>query len=226
MPSSAQVEQVRRALDKLATAARGDWQKVYDSLRISDRVLMTKALRDGWVGIVEQYGDMAATLGVDIFQDRAADIGIRPKVKQAAGVNERQAMGNLGYALTTPDQLGSSLVAIDRLVLQPYRDTMQQSAWASGGAWARVPGGREPCAFCLMLASRGAVYQSAESAGDGAEYHGDCRCVPELVRDSDDYPDGYDPDALYDAYSTARQQAGSGSTGDILAELRKQQGTH
>ena len=42
--------------------------------------------------------------------------------------------------------------------------------------WARIP---EPdaCAFCMMLATRGAVYASAESAGDGINrYHSRCRC--------------------------------------------------
>src|SRR5690606_36307470 len=31
--------------------------------------------------------------------------------------------------------------------------------------WARVATGRETCAFCLILVSRGPVYQSAKSAG-------------------------------------------------------------
>src|SRR5690606_40305126 len=31
--------------------------------------------------------------------------------------------------------------------------------------WARVATGREPCAWCLMLISRGPVYQDAEAAG-------------------------------------------------------------
>jgi len=43
-------------------------------------------------------------------------------------------------------------------------------------AYARVPSAG-CCAFCAMLASRGAAYTSEESAGDGDKYHSFCRCV-------------------------------------------------
>lgn len=52
--------------------------------------------------------------------------------------------------------------------------------------WARVSDGR-PCAFCAMLCSRGAVYESATTAGvseDGDKYHDNCGCfvVPVYTR--------------------------------------------
>ena len=51
-------------------------------------------------------------------------------------------------------------------------------------AWRRVP---EPkaCDFCLMLASRGAVYRTAATAGDGNDYHRHCRCDAVLETDFD-----------------------------------------
>lgn len=62
--------------------------------------------------------------------------------------------------------------------------------------WARVPSGTETCGFCLMLASRGFVYTSAENAGESGHYHSncDCRIVPGFESMS---IDGYDPDTLY-----------------------------
>jgi len=57
-----------------------------------------------------------------------------------------------------------------------------------------------------MLASRGPVYRSASTAGDGAHYHDRCSCVPTQIWDGDDLPNGYDPDALYEDY-VARQSA-------------------
>ena len=59
--------------------------------------------------------------------------------------------------------------AVTQLVLNQGRDTIigavQQDKYAR--AWARVtlPGA---CSFCLMLASRGAVYKDARSAGRGS----------------------------------------------------------
>ena len=49
--------------------------------------------------------------------------------------------------------------------------------------WRRVSDGH-PCAFCAMLASRGFVYHTAETAGSMNRYHNDCRC--EIVPGFDD----------------------------------------
>lgn len=230
MATRAEVEQVSRALNRLSSAAEADFRRIWDSLRASDRVLMSRALRDGWIQTIEAYGDMSATLAADLFETQASELRIRkPKTKVAPGVDADRASARLGYAISTPNQLGNALVILDQLVRQPYRSTIQDSAWASGAAWARVPSGSKTCAFCLMLASRGAVYHSRATAGDkryGKEYHGECDCVPTLVRGVEDYPGGYDPDAMYDAYRQARRDADTASTRDILQALRQQQGIH
>lgn len=45
-----------------------------------------------------------------------------------------------------------------------------------GVKFARVTSGRNTCTFCLMLASRGAVYHTRESAGELGQYHRHCSC--------------------------------------------------
>ena len=49
--------------------------------------------------------------------------------------------------------------------------------------YARVLSGRESCAFCAMLASRGPVYSedTVIRRRDGERYHDDCDCTPVLV---------------------------------------------
>ncbi len=194
---------------------------------------MSRALAEGWLGVAGKYGEIAAALAADLFDVQAREIGVTPRVQMAESVNDRQAMSNLGYSLSAIDQLGNAMVALDLLVKKPYRQTMQNSAWASGAAWARVPSGSKTCAFCLMLASRGAVYHTSQSAGEGHAYHGDCHCVPALVRDDRDFPEGYDPAALYDQYDVAASSAlgqaprsGKEATSQVLAQLRQQQGIH
>lgn len=229
MATRAEVEQVSRALNRLSSAAEADFRRIWDSLRASDRVLMSRALRDGWIQTIEAYGDMTATLAADLFEVQAGSLGVRPRTKIAPGVDADRAASRLGYALSAPDQRGNALVILDQLVKQPYRATMQDSAWASGLGWARVPSGATTCAWCLMLSSRGAVYHSKELAKYGTKgktYHGACDCAPVLVRGPQDYPDGYDPDGLYDQYSQARHDAGSGDPRAILSTLRQQQGIH
>ena len=76
--------------------------------------------------------------------------------------------------------------------------------------YARVPTGTETCAFCLMLASRGPVYHTPETAGMYDHYHAhcDCRIVPfwgtfeigPSRRAGATSIEGYDPDALYEQY--------------------------
>lgn len=77
--------------------------------------------------------------------------------------------------------------------------------------FARVPQGERTCDFCLMLASRGPVYLTAESAGAYTKFHVhcDCKVVPFWDTVEDGFSrrrgrgmsiEGYDPDALYKQY--------------------------
>ncbi len=61
--------------------------------------------------------------------------------------------------------------------------------------YARVPSGAETCRFCIMLASRGAVYLSKDNAGAVSHYHANCDC--KVVPDWGDDIEGYDPDEYY-----------------------------
>lgn len=69
----------------------------------------------------------------------------------------------------------------DLSVLDPGRRLIHEVGSADGKrlAWMRVTG-PTPCAFCAMLASRGAVYKSERSAlfdGYGKLYHPNCHCT-------------------------------------------------
>lgn len=65
--------------------------------------------------------------------------------------------------------------------------------------YARVPTGAETCDFCLMLASRGYVYESGVGASHTHEGC-DCRVVPSWGGSS---VEGYDPDAIYERWQDA-----------------------
>lgn len=72
--------------------------------------------------------------------------------------------------------------------------------------FARVPAGGETCPFCLMLASRGFVYHSAQNAGDDGHYHAHCRCriVPSWGSVG---VEGYNPAELYDRWKHPEKYA-------------------
>ena len=73
-------------------------------------------------------------------------------------------------------------------------------------AYMRVPADNCACSFCMIMASRGPVYRSIESAGGDLanKYHLHCRCSVVPVSVNDPYIDGYSYDGYKDMYYEAR----------------------
>ena len=96
------------------------------------------------------------------------------------------------------------------------RKGRRKGAETAGVRFARVPQGPTTCEFCLMLASRGFVYLSQESAGEFDQFHVhcDCRIVP-------GYPgmelEGYDPDLYYDMWKHPERYESSVDGGNAAA---------
>ena len=67
--------------------------------------------------------------------------------------------------------------------------------------YARVPTGAETCDFCLMLASRGFVYQS-EGTASASHVHSHCDCRITPGWDGMEVED-YDPRSIYDRWQDA-----------------------
>ena len=77
-----------------------------------------------------------------------------------------------------------------------------------GAMFARVPTGTETCTFCLMLASRGAVYHTRKTAGEWRHFHRgcDCKVVPSFEGDPDaELVQGVKPKELYERYRMLKQ---------------------
>lgn len=79
--------------------------------------------------------------------------------------------------------------AVTRHILDGGRETVLGSVQNDGQAlgWGRVTDG-DPCAFCLVLASRGPVYKSEETAS--FEAHDHCSCTAEPFYRGSDWPAG------------------------------------
>lgn len=77
-----------------------------------------------------------------------------------------------------------------------------------GVRFARVPTGFETCTFCLMLASRGAVYHTRKTAGEFKHFHRrcDCKIVPGFGDDPDaELVEGVRPEELYELYKQFKE---------------------
>ena len=184
--------------------------------------------------LVATFGDAAALAAADWYDDLRlqADVPGRfravmadPAPREQAAAVARWAAGPLFGGQPDPPQALENLSGgVQRLVLQPGRATIADSVDLdpADARWARVPSGLTTCAFCRLLASRGAAYHSEESAGGLANsYHNECDCVPTPVWPGEQEP--YDVDALLEEYNAAREQAG-GDPKAILAQMRKDLG--
>lgn len=95
-----------------------------------------------------------------------------------------------------------------------------------GVRFARVTTGAETCSFCYMLASRGAVYHSRQTAGEFNHYHRrcDCKVVPGFEDDPDAaIVEGYDPNGMRDRMALIEEQTGLrfGNKADMSALSRE-----
>lgn len=211
MATPQQVETFRSANNALVELARRDLEAVWLGLDLTDARSVGAVLESMFPDLVQTYGSTAALLAVDYYDELrgvAPSVGRFNSVMSSDAVNIEQAQAKARWAIgplfgvADPAQALSNLgLGLDHLVKQFGRDTIAKNAAKdpSKAQWARVPGGRETCSWCLIMASRGAVYGSKAAAGGGMnKYHGKCDCTPTPIWSESDMP--YDADAIYEKY--------------------------
>lgn len=207
MPSRAQTDALVRAQAVLASRVSEDLAGIVAALGPDAAPdLIRDALLEVTPALVERYGQASAAVAAEWYERvyglaarEFADVVASEVVEKGV----RRSAGHLFTARGAEGALVSLEKSLDAWVKAPGRQTLMRSAMRDGLRFARVPSGRHTCAFCLMLASRGAVYKSETAAGRMDKFHGKCDCVIAPVRDEKDYPAGYHPDELYEAYATA-----------------------
>jgi hypothetical protein len=210
--------QFEQANNGIADLVDGDLLAFLAALDFGKPGAVRDALFDFVPALVAEYGDVAATVAADWYDElRAAEgVGGSFRAPLASAVADEQVKARLGFATRADGPLwagqADTLTAFlgmmsNEYALQPGRDTVMEAAHADKVAYARVP---EPgaCKFCLMLASRGFVY-SKSTVGDAKKFHGKCRCnvLPSWDETRARVEYGYDPTALYDQYRAIRDAA-------------------
>lgn len=220
----------RRDVDKIKDAgnaayrlARRDLEKLWATLPFGQPEACREILLQAVPGLVEKYGRTGAVAALEWYEQlRAATLGLpayRATLPSAAGLPGEVVRASLGGLWETDetrrqverDKVFNALNAIvEKGVKQAARDTITYNARRDPAKprYARVPSGAKTCAFCTILASRGFVYKSAETAGMTTQFHSKCDCqiVPEFKKGTARIK-GYDPDALYEKFQAARSQA-------------------
>lgn len=157
--------------------------------------------------LVQRFGRMSAVAALDHFRAQRVAAGVSGSTNPtmpadpAPAVIEDAVRSSLAtlYGPVTPEVEQAARDALDaeveKLVLDYGRNATQDAVAGDRQAtgWARVPNA-DACAFCLMLATRGATYKTARAAGqrdattkwaDAKGYinsfHPSCRCTVEPV---------------------------------------------
>src|SRR5690606_3438951 len=193
MATPAEVAAYRRSQQNVVTLARAALVEWWRDLDVSDAQAGVAALETFVPELVAAYGDVAAVVAADwseSLRDQARVPGAyRAVLADTAPAGQAQAVARwaAGPLFSAEPDSGHALRllsgAVQRLVQRAGRDTMLRNGDRdpSRPRWARVPHGKT-CAFCIMLASRGAVYLSAEAGGTWTRWHHDCDWPPQPAR--------------------------------------------
>lgn len=217
MVSKADLEEFRQANKDLSALTRRNLDAFLASLNLNDAAGTRDALLAFLPALVAEGGKVASVLAADWYSEVGKGRpSIAPVVEPARVQSKIRYVAAHLWTPTPANVLGPLRTATDKYTKEPGRATIERSATRNRQRWARVPTGAKTCAFCLTLASRGAVYLSKDAAkykggGSSNKYHGDCDCVPTPLNSWDDYPEGYDPEEYYRIYDVAADAAGTRS---------------
>lgn len=228
MATASDIATIRAANRGVVALATRDLRAFWSSLNL-DR---PEAARDALLRFVPvltaQYGEVAATVAADFYDDLRLEAGVRPGFRArmaetvpAEAVVARTRFGAQHLFTEAPGQALAFLTgAVSKYVLQPGRSTIAGSAKADPAAsgWHREtrPGA---CDFCRLLAGRGAVYRR-ETARFAA--HDDCGCVavPSWDASAPEVPvSAYVASERTSAMTPAQREAHNQRVRDYIADL-------
>lgn len=216
MTSRADIDRLSKSTNSVVDMAKRDVRKLFRRLDGQPLSEVEASLVESVPSLVREYGDLAASVTEEWYMElREREVGDRFHGSLGGRASEDAVIGSTRYAARNlPDSgiaeaLGSLSGAVQRHVKYSSRDTVRRLVGQdrSKPRFGRVPSGTgKTCAWCEMLASRGFVYLTEETAGIAKDhYHDDCGCevVPEWESEHA-HIKGYDPDAMYDRYQAAR----------------------
>lgn len=191
------------------------WCRSHEDATVAEKREAAKLIMEGFV---QSYDDVAAEFAAQWYDHRAEQGGARleqaittttykPESVDAVARYQAKKLAKGGDAAFAKacgefarDDAFRSLN--ETIIANVGRDKDK------GVRFARVPTGFETCTFCLMLASRGAVYHTRKSAGEFKHFHRrcDCKIVPGFGDDPDaELVEGVRPKELYERYKQFKE---------------------
>lgn len=184
-----------------ATLEALDWTDVE-----RDRRTLVDALQE----VCDSYADVVAQAAADMYDDaREAVVGERLGAQALPGYEPDATDRAVRYFVKSIVD-GKPVESFNAQVLGRVDYELKRAAGRCATAnaardplkprYARVPTGSETCPFCIMLASRGFVYRSKETAGGIDHYHPGCDCRVVCQWEASQGVEGYDVPDLFEQY--------------------------
>lgn len=249
MPTLSEVEDHKQAVAALSTLALADVTDFWQSLDVA--TVAPKAVAQEVRGYLPELAAVYATATTTVAADWYEDL--RAEAVAAAGFTATlldppapdEVQSQLGYVLaplfngTAPDlaprETFDHLSAlVEDVVTTADRQTVRANA-ASDRERPRYArhASANACAFCALLATRGAEYRTEESATRvvlqrrrskrklGEKYHDNCRCAVVPVWGSKTYEEAPYVANWREAYYAATEQVGTKDLSKILSLMRQ-----
>lgn len=198
MATVTQVSNLRLAFDSVDSALHRDVRRLLPSAR----TLSPADIRDMFLEVgpqlTDRYGQIAGPIAAEFFESTTGmPARLAPLTDHDAVQGSVRALAGDFWTPGREQAFQRIAASLVRHSLQAGRSTVADSASRHRITYARAP---EPgaCEWCVKLSSRGAVYGSARSAGEGNQWHDNCRCVVEPVGPHDEV--SYDVESMYEQY--------------------------
>lgn len=178
------VSELRSAVDHLHVLAGADLRAMWRRVRTPDQA--RAALEELLPLLIETYGAAAATVAADWYDELRDELNVKRRFAAiAAELDDAGADALAGWGVGplfsgAPDWRRAQVLVdggLQRRIANAARETITLSSIEDPEAhgWQRHSHGG--CAFCAMVAGRGAVYSEA-TAGFAAHDHCHCVAVP------------------------------------------------
>ena len=168
------------------------WCRSHEDATVAEKREAAKLIMEGFV---QAYDDKAAVFASQWYDYRAEQGGARLKQAVTMTVYEPGSVDDVArYQAKKLAKEGDAAFAraCGEFARNDAFRSLNETIIANvgrdrdkGAMFARVPTGTETCTFCLMLASRGAVYHTRKTAGEWRHFHRgcDCKVVPSFEVD-------------------------------------------
>lgn len=222
MISAAEFAAYNREVAKIGDRAAADvessvlaWCRSHEDATVAEKREAAKLIMEGFV---QGYDDVAAEFAAQWYDHRAEQSGAR--LEQAVTMTTYRPDSVDAVARYQAKKLAKGgdaefAKACGEFARDDAFRSLNETIAANVGRdkdkgvrFARVPTGLETCTFCLMLASRGAVYHTRKTAGEFKHFHRNCDCkiVPGFGDDPDaELVEGVRPKELYERYKQFKE---------------------